>query len=168
MLETALCRFPQRHVADTFFFGVAEMLAYIHGVTVIPVFQHAGRDSGGRMFPVGKDAYLGSALYQGTVELVPGTSRQRNGAHIVIRHYEAVRQCLERVERGVELDFGIRQFPFHRIGKAEKQRVARSEDHDLPVAGIRLSASVTAEHPLISREYILQRYGNGNPFRIIR
>ena len=63
---------------------------YIHGVTVVSVFQHAGCDCGGRMFPVGKDAYLGSAFNQGAVEFMPGTSRQRNGSHIVIRHYEAV------------------------------------------------------------------------------
>ena len=73
-----------------FFFGVAKMLAYIHGVTVVSVFQHAGCDCGGRMFPVGKDAYLGSAFNQGAVEFMPGTSRQRNGSHIAIRHYEAV------------------------------------------------------------------------------
>ena len=59
------------------------------------------------MFAVGEDAYFGGTLYEGTVELLPGTSCQGDGAHVVIRHDEAVdvykRQALSKAAASLTL-----------------------------------------------------------------
>ncbi|EDO53648.1 hypothetical protein BACUNI_02927 [Bacteroides uniformis ATCC 8492] len=86
----------------------------------VPVFQHAGGNGGRGMFAVGEDAYFGGTLYEGTVELLPGASCQGDGAYVVIRHDEAVCQCLQGIESGIEQNVCLGKLTLYGIGKTEE------------------------------------------------
>ena len=148
------------------------MLADIHYIIGVTVRQHAGGNGGGGMFAVGEYADFWGTLHQGAVQFLPRASGQGDGAHVVVGHYKAVGQGLQRVEGGVEEDFGIGQFPPHRVGKAEEQGVTGGKDNDRNVlSGSRfpedyLHIFLSRKDFLVLPEYLVQRYGDGNPFRV--
>ena len=73
------------------------------------------------MLAVGKDTNLGCALYKGVVEFWPGAARERDNAHIVVGHDEAMCQHLQGVECRVDLDVSIGELTLECIGKAEEK-----------------------------------------------
>ena len=127
----------------------------------VPVFQHAGGNGGRGMFAVGEDAYFGGTLYEGTVELLPGRPVRGDGAHVVIRHDEAVCQCLQGVESGIEQNVCLRKLTLYGIGKTEEQRVAGREYND---GVVRSRLFEAGKYFFIMGKDTVQRYGDGNPF----
>ena len=104
---------------------------------------------------------LGGTLYEGTVELLPGTSCQGDGAHVVIRHDEAVCQCLQGIESGIEQNVCPGKLALYGIGKTEEQRVAGSEYND---GVVRRRLFEAGKYFFITGKDAVQRYGDGNPF----
>ena len=96
----------------------------MHQIIRVAIIEHALGDGGRGVLFVCQNPNLGRPLDEGTVELLPWTPRQRDDAHVVIRHHETVRQHLQGIEGGEDLNVCIRMFPLDGIGKAEEQRVA--------------------------------------------
>ena len=86
------------------------------------------------MLAVGKDTNLGRALYKGVVEFWPGAARERDNAHIVVGHDEAMCQHLQRIECRIYLDLGLGELALECIGKAEEKGITGSEDDDRPLS----------------------------------
>lgn len=116
--------------ADRLLLGVAQVLADMHGVVLVAILHHPLCDGGRCMLLVREDANLLCPLYEGTVELRPGPSRQGYDAHVVIGHHKPMSEKLQGVEGGIDLYLGLGHLPLDGIGKTEEERVATGEDYD--------------------------------------
>jgi len=125
--ERALYGFLDSKRGNAFFVGIAEVFTDEHFIVQVAVLQHALGNGRWRVFAVSKDANLVRMLDKGTIELWPRTTGERNDVHVVVRHDEAVRQHLQGVECGINLDIGFGELAAERVGKAEEKRVARGE-----------------------------------------
>ena len=109
---------------NAFYVRVAQMLADVHPIVVVAVFEHTlGYGSGG-MLLVREDTDLGSALDEGTVELLPRAAGERNDAHVMVGKQETMGEHLKGVERREYTDVCIRELTLQGHGKAEEEGVA--------------------------------------------
>ena len=106
------------------------MLANVHRIIGIAIFQHPLSNGGRGMFLVGENTYLLNPLDECFIELWPRTSCQRDNTHIVIGHHQSVGQHLQRVKRRINHNFRLGHLPFDGICKTKEQRVATGEDND--------------------------------------
>ena len=106
------------------------MLPYIHNIIGIPVFQHSLSNGLRRMFFICEHAYHSRPFDEGSVKFLPGTPRQRDNLHIVVRHQQAVGQQLEGVERRKQLYLRIRHHALDGICDAKEKGIARSKNHN--------------------------------------
>ena len=153
------------------------MFTHVHYIIGIAVFQHPlGDGSGGVLlvcedtnFPrhcvflvvtLGSVTYYWEALpatfYECPVELCPRTSGQRDDAHVVIRHHQAVGQHLQGVEGRIDHDFRLGHPALDGVCKTEEQRVAAGKDNNSALSGF---PDETTE-PL---EDTVQRHGDVYP-----
>ncbi len=86
MYELSHRRGLYAELADTLSFGISQPLSHEHRIIIITVFQHPAGDRRWRMFPIRKNADLGRAFDQGTIELVPRPPGKGDDPHIVIGH----------------------------------------------------------------------------------
>ena len=70
MLKCLFFSFFKTHPANALAFGIAEVLAYVHGVGVVSVFQHSRGDSGRGMLPISQYTYFVGMFYECFVQLL--------------------------------------------------------------------------------------------------
>ena len=160
VLEVLLGGSFEGESGDSFEGGVAEVFANVHLVMGEAVIEHTLGDGGGSVFLVGQNTDFGRSFDEGTVELLPRTSREGNDAHIVVGKDEAMCKGLEGVEGGVEGDFGIGKLLLNRVGKAEEEGVARSENNDGFLVRKTVETRVLFKHGI-------ERSGDVYPFRFV-
>ena len=72
----------------------SEPYPHVHPIGGIAVVEHTLSDGGRRILPIRQHPYLVRPLDEGSVELVPRASRQRDNTHIMVRQAKGVRQHL--------------------------------------------------------------------------
>ena len=105
------------------------MLTHIHYIISIAVLQHSSGNRCWIMFLVCEYTYHPRPFDKSAVKFLPGTSRQRDNLHVLVRQQQAVSQLLKGIERRVQLEFRIWHHTLNGICEAEEKWVARSEDH---------------------------------------
>ena len=105
--EIALGGFGEGECRDFFECGIAQVFADVHGVVGVAVFQHSLGNGSRGVFLVGEHTYFVGPLDECFIEFGPRASRERDDAHVVIRHQQSVGQHLQGVERRIDDDVGL-------------------------------------------------------------
>ena len=69
----------------------SEEYPHVHPIGSIAIVEHTLSDGGRRILPIRQHPYLMRPLDEGSVELMPRSSRQRDDTHVVVRQAKGVR-----------------------------------------------------------------------------